>query len=45
MPNATKVAGFATTNPIFLKPIKAIKKPIPAPIPTRSESGIEAINQ
>ena len=45
LPNATKVAGFATTNPIFLKPIKAIKKPIPAPIPTRNESGIEAINQ
>ena len=31
-PKATKVAGSETTIPAFFKPIKVIKKPIPAPI-------------
>ena len=40
LPSETNVDAFATTIPAFLSPIKAIKKPIPAPIACLSCFGI-----
>lgn len=45
MTYATNVTGLAITSPIFLKPIRAMNKPIPAPIPTRNPNGIDAMSQ
>ena len=40
-PRPTSVAGLSTTTPAFLNPMIAKNKPIPAPIPSFIERGIE----
>jgi hypothetical protein len=40
LPSWTNVASLATMMPAFFKPMKAMKKPMPAPIASFSDLGI-----
>ena len=42
-PKPTSVAGLSTTIPAFLNPIMAKNKPMPAPMPSFIERGMEVI--